>query len=90
MSEVFRDKIAACFAAIAARVAVCLEEARMRHDIPGDSNLRDMADLLVDFWEGAALRSRLQRSPDSLDAMLDFYFDALAANRQNRDTPAAA
>jgi TetR/AcrR family transcriptional repressor of nem operon len=38
-----------------------------------------MASLLVDCWEGAALRSRLRHDPDSLDAMLDFYFQAAAA-----------
>jgi hypothetical protein len=63
VSEVFRDRIAGCFAAIAERVAGCLEEARQLRDIPQDSNVKEMADLLVDCWEGAALRSRLQRSP---------------------------
>ena len=33
-----------------------------------------MASLLVDCWEGAALRSRLRRDPAPLGAMLDFYF----------------
>lgn len=77
VSDVFREKVASCFAAIAARLAGCLDEARARHDIPENSNVQEMADLLVDCWEGAALRSRLQRSPSSLDAMLDFYFQAV-------------
>lgn len=38
----------------------------------------DVADLLVDCWEGAALRSRLRNSPAPLEAMLDFYFGAIA------------
>jgi TetR/AcrR family transcriptional repressor of nem operon len=33
-----------------------------------------MASLLVDCWEGAALRSRLRGDPSSLTAMLDFFF----------------
>ena len=82
VSEVFRDKIAECFAAIADRVAGCLEEARKRHDIPEDSNVQEMADLLVDCWKEAALRSRLQRNPTSLDAMLDFYFPAVTTGQQ--------
>jgi len=60
VSEVFRRKVEACFSAIAARMAVCLEEARQRGDIPADSNPRQMASLLVDCWEGAARRSRLR------------------------------
>ena len=74
VSEVFRRKIEACFSAIAKRVAVCLEEARRRGEIPAACDVRQMADLLVDCWEGAALRSRLRRNPASLKAMLDFYF----------------
>jgi TetR/AcrR family transcriptional repressor of nem operon len=38
-----------------------------------------MANLLVDCWEGAALRSRLHGSPAPLTAMLDFYFEAVRA-----------
>ncbi|MBE0599810.1 MAG: TetR family transcriptional regulator C-terminal domain-containing protein, partial [Burkholderiaceae bacterium] len=45
-----------------------------RGDIPAESNARQMASLLVDCWEGAALRSRLRGSPAPLNAMLDFYF----------------
>ena len=72
-SEVFRRKIEWCFSSIAERVAACLDEARQRGDVPADSDPRQMADLLVDGWEGAALRSRLRRNPASLNAMLDFY-----------------
>jgi TetR/AcrR family transcriptional repressor of nem operon len=38
-----------------------------------------MADLLVDCWEGAALRSRLRQNPASLKAMLDFYLRSVIA-----------
>ena len=76
VSEAFRLKVDACFSEIAKRLAVCLEEARKRGDIPPDSNPRRMASLLVDCWEGAALRSRLRGSAAPLTAMLDFYFQS--------------
>jgi TetR/AcrR family transcriptional repressor of nem operon len=79
VSDVFRQKIEWCFSSIAERLAVCLEDARQHGDIAGKCNVRVMADLLVDCWEGAALRSRLRRNPGSLDAMLDFYLGSLAA-----------
>jgi TetR/AcrR family transcriptional regulator, transcriptional repressor for nem operon len=75
-SDVFRLKIEACFTYIATRLAECLEEARTRGDIPADSDTTAMATLLVDCWEGAALRSRLRGNPEPLTAMLDFYFGA--------------
>jgi TetR/AcrR family transcriptional repressor of nem operon len=81
VSETFRSRIEACFAEIAGRIAHCLDEARRRGDIPGDADPQQLAGLLVDCWEGAALRSRLRRDPAPLDAMLDFYFQAVPARR---------
>jgi TetR/AcrR family transcriptional repressor of nem operon len=76
VSEVFRRKIEGCLSEIAERLAVCLEQARKRGDIRADSNPRRMASLLVDCWEGAALRSRLRGNAAPLTAMLDFYFQS--------------
>ncbi|HWB45630.1 MAG TPA: TetR family transcriptional regulator C-terminal domain-containing protein [Hyphomicrobiaceae bacterium] len=79
VSDVFRRKIEACFAAIAERIGACLKEAQANGDIPADADVRQMADLIVDCWEGAALRSRLRRNPDSLRTMLDFCIRSVAA-----------
>lgn len=79
VSEVFRLKIEWCFSAIAERIAVCLEEAQQSGNIPGDSDVRCLAGLLVDCWEGAALRSRLRGDATSLTAMLDFYFQSVVS-----------
>lgn len=75
-NEVFRRKIEKCFTEISDRTASCLEEARQRGDIPAASDTRRMASLLVDCWEGAALRSRLRGNAAPLTAMLDFYFQS--------------
>lgn len=79
VSEVFRLKIEGCFSAIADRMAGCLGEAQQQGEIPADCDVRQLADLLVDCWEGAALRSRLRRNPESLNAMLDFYIRSVVA-----------
>ena len=76
VSDVFRRKIEGCLSEMVERMAACLEEARQAGDIPADSDARHMASLLVDCWEGAALRSRLQRDAAPLNAMLDFYFQS--------------
>lgn len=76
VNAVFRRRIEGCFSTVAGRLAVCLEEARSEGDLPADSDPRAMASLLVDCWEGAALRSRLRGSPEPLVAMLDFYFQS--------------
>ena len=79
VSAVFRQKVEQCFSAIARRIAGCLEEARKRGDLPADADPKRLAGLLVDCWEGAALRSRLKGSAAPLDAMLDFFFRSAAA-----------
>jgi len=74
VSEVFKVKVEWCFSEIATRIAACLEDAKTNGDIPAESDPKRMASLLVDCWEGAALRSRLQGNAAPLTAMLDFYF----------------
>lgn len=74
----FRKKIEACFTAIASRIGRCLELARARGELPADTDPRHLANVLVDCWEGAALRSRLRGNAAPLKAMLDFYFAAAA------------
>ncbi|HUO83795.1 MAG TPA: TetR family transcriptional regulator C-terminal domain-containing protein [Thermoanaerobaculia bacterium] len=74
VSETFRNRIEQCLSEIAKRIAVCLEAAREDGEIPAVSDPRRMASLLIDCWEGAALRSRLRGSSAPLTAMLDFYF----------------
>lgn len=76
VSEVFRRRIDGCFREIAGRIASCLDEACRRGDMPPGSNTQQMASLLVDCWEGAALRSRLRGNAAPLNAMLDFYFQS--------------
>ena len=82
VSDVFRHKIEWCFSEIAERMALCLEEARQRGDIPASSDVKLLAGVLVDCWEGAALRSRLRKDPAPLNAMLDFYFRSTVGSCQ--------
>jgi TetR/AcrR family transcriptional regulator, transcriptional repressor for nem operon len=78
-SEVFGRKIDRCLAVIARQMASCLREAQARGEIAPDADPDGLADRLLDCWEGAALRSRLLRSPEPLEAMLDFYFRVACA-----------
>ena len=79
ISDVFRRKVDACFDQIAARLAECLREAIRRQDLPARVEPERLAELLVNCWEGAALRTRLRRDPAPLHDMLDFYFAAATA-----------
>jgi TetR/AcrR family transcriptional repressor of nem operon len=79
VNTAFRRRIENAFAGIAGRLAEALDEARRRGELPADTDPAHMANLLVDAWEGAALRSRLVRGPAPLEAMLDASFRAALA-----------
>lgn len=81
VSVVFRRKIDDCLAEIAQRIAVCLELAVDRGDVAAGTDPRRMASLLVDCWEGAALRSRLRGNAEPLTEMLDFYFTSAVGSK---------
>lgn len=76
-SEVFRRRIEGCFSEVASRTAKCLDEAKKRSELPPRTDTRRLASLMVDCWEGAALRSRLRGDAAPLRAMLDFFFRAV-------------
>jgi TetR/AcrR family transcriptional repressor of nem operon len=77
ISPAFRKKVEGCFNVIARRFDKALTVAKSRGGLREGVEPRELADLLVNCWEGAALRSRLRRSPSPLNQMLDFYFAAV-------------
>jgi TetR/AcrR family transcriptional repressor of nem operon len=56
-----------------------LTRARDRGELRKGADPRELAELLVNCWEGAALRSRLRRNASPLGQMLDFYITAVTA-----------
>lgn len=79
VSDTFAAKIEWCFSEVTRYIAMALDDARQSGDLPADTDVDEMASLLLNCWEGAALRSRLWRDPEPLDRMLDFYFSAAPA-----------
>lgn len=78
-NEAFRMKIEECVASIAKQIAMCLEDARLQGALPVGVTPRQYADILVNAWEGAALRSRMLRNPEPLNAFIAFYFPGAAS-----------
>jgi TetR/AcrR family transcriptional repressor of nem operon len=78
-SVAFRKKIDGCLSEIAAGIAGCIEEARTTGDVAASTDAAGVADLIVNAWEGAALRSRLTRDPGPFEAVLTFYFASMTA-----------
>jgi TetR/AcrR family transcriptional repressor of nem operon len=79
VNTAFRRHIEAAFDGIAARLAETLDEARRRGDLPAEADPLQTANLILDCWEGAALRSRLLRSAAPLEAALENAFKTVLA-----------
>jgi TetR/AcrR family transcriptional regulator, transcriptional repressor for nem operon len=77
VSVTFRARIEACLSHVSQRVAVCFAAARADGLLSADTDPEELADLLLNCWEGAALRSRLRRKPEPLTDVLDFFFAKL-------------
>lgn len=77
VSPAFRKKVEGCFIVIARRLEKALERAKAQGQLREGVDPRELAELLVNCWEGAALRSRLRRNASPLGQMLDFYFTAV-------------
>ena len=75
VNERFRRCIAATLDEWAARIAICLTEAQRCGEIPADGDPRKLADLLLDGFEGAALRMKLVKNIAPLEGFVDLYFD---------------
>ena len=80
VNTAFRRRIEGAVEGVARRLAEALEEGRRRGDLPPDADPVQTANVMLDCWEGAALRSRVVRGPAPLEAVLDLSFrSALAA-----------
>jgi TetR/AcrR family transcriptional repressor of nem operon len=87
VSEVFRRKIDECLSEISQRIAACLTLASERGELRAGTDSLRMASLLVNCWEGAALRSRLRGNAEPLTEMLDFYFESAGHGGQAHALP---
>lgn len=74
VSTAFRRRIEGAFDGIGRRLADVLDEARTRGDLSADADPLQAATLMLDTWEGAALRSRLSRSAAPLEAAVEATF----------------
>lgn len=76
-----REKLQLVFKDWQKRVSICLEQAKLSGQISKDVDCKQAAYLFWIGWEGAILRSRLERSSKALKAFKKYYLASL--NNQN-------
>lgn len=76
-SRVVRDRLAAHFAGWARAIETCVREAQVAGEIRTDLAAAAIAAFLLNAWEGAILRARVERDGASFDAFRTVVFTAL-------------
>jgi len=74
-NEKFRTRLNAVFRSWKQRYAQCLDAARDAGEIPQDSDVDQLAELLLTGWEGASLRAKVARSIEPMQAFTEVFFD---------------
>jgi TetR/AcrR family transcriptional repressor of nem operon len=73
-NEKFRTRLDAVFESWKQRYARCLEEARDAGEIPQESDVNQLAELLLTGWEGASLRAKVSKSVEPMQAFIEVLF----------------
>lgn len=79
--EVFRDRLDTVFSRWTQRFVHCLEQARAANEIDPDQDVEQLAEILLNGWEGAILRAKVARSTTPMTAFADMFFSRMLDGR---------
>ena len=74
-NEKFREKLTGLFHCLKQAVERCLELAKTRGEIPATIHVGDIAEFLINSWEGALLATKLTKNTSPLDNFDRIIFD---------------
>jgi TetR/AcrR family transcriptional repressor of nem operon len=69
-SEPIRQAVSAAYAAWAADLQAQLEQAQLSGDLPAGDSAAELAQAIIDAWQGAVLRSKAEQSRAPLDRFM--------------------
>ncbi|WP_028581159.1 TetR/AcrR family transcriptional regulator [Desulfogranum japonicum] len=73
-NERFRERLATIFSSWKKRFGSCLQEAQERGEFPVTLEPDVVADFILAGWEGAILRSKVNKSPEPIRNFVDTLF----------------
>ncbi|MGD0886330.1 MAG: TetR family transcriptional regulator C-terminal domain-containing protein [Thermodesulfovibrionales bacterium] len=77
LSPAFRKRLEEIFLMMRSRIAGVLNEALRGGDLPGSLNANEMADFIVNSWEGAIVRMKVQKNTEALQLFDRMIFDSI-------------
>jgi TetR/AcrR family transcriptional regulator, transcriptional repressor for nem operon len=84
VSDETRTQLARSIADWTAALATCLEEGQRDGSVRVDLAADDLATLLLDAWQGALLRAKVERTPAALNTFIDVLLPRLAEKPSRR------
>ena len=84
VSEATRKQLARLIRDWSSSLAACLAEGQRDGSVREDLAADDLGSLLLDAWQGALLRAKVERSPDALNNFLDVLLPRLAEKASRR------
>jgi TetR/AcrR family transcriptional repressor of nem operon len=76
-SRLVRDRLASVFAGWTRPIELCLKEAQQAGEVRTDLDAKMLADFLVNAWQGAVLRSRVDKDGDAFAAFHSIIFTTI-------------
>jgi TetR/AcrR family transcriptional repressor of nem operon len=77
LNPAFRKKLEEIFRMMVSTVENLLKAAQQRGELPKNMNTRETADFIINCWEGAILRMKVQKNSDALRLFDRMIFDGL-------------
>lgn len=83
LSPAFRKRLEEIFLMMRAPVEEVLTEARQRGDILNSAEVLEIADFIINSWEGAIMRMKVQKNTEPLRLFDRMIFNGLLKHRQS-------
>ena len=76
-SPAIRERVSAAFEGWTAALAKVVEEAQNKGELKANLPAKPIAAFVIDSWEGAVLRAKVEQSPAALTAFRDMVFSRI-------------
>lgn len=82
-SRLVRDSLGSLFAGWVRVVANCIRDAQEAGDVTRDLDATIIANFLVNAWQGAVMRAKVDRDSGAMDAFFQIVFSTVLVNRSD-------
>jgi TetR/AcrR family transcriptional repressor of nem operon len=77
INERFAERISRGFEEIESKILGCINDARKSGDVPKSVDAEAAASFILNSWEGAMVRVKVEKSLTPLDLLEDFIFNKI-------------